>query len=899
MLKLYDEMHASTPRGVSFDPTLTASADRQLTAYVSLVTIILVLLALCGRATASERPTLVAQNPHSFGIIRMHYDASRNLLLTEGGDGLVKTWSVGDGSLLRTFRSGPLNLGVFNYSDVAMQDKIFGSRERGVKLTNIDNGSVISVLGESSFLEPFAFGPPGTGAVAVGRTNGVVEIWNRSSATLSSSWTAHKGRVNTVGFAASSIITADSNGTVRSWDLHSHQLRWERRYSGANITRVVFSKEGNIAGVALSYSKKISGKLTKSSAVSVLNIDKGGEIGFYKSNAEKLLDAVFLDNGRVLCVIWSDNVMELINLTNRKIDVLANGVERYSALAHSSYSSYIFVGTKDSEIVYMNVYDPMRKKILFSPAYGHLGAISSRGDENGWVVSVDGIAVSVCAVAQCSSGIWSILPHGQSFQRVFHADGGRLAFIASDNKRGELIVGDNKLGVKLSGSVSKASFDVKASKLWLVTSQDIVQLDLKGRLLGHLNSHGRRVIDILNTAGGGLLSVNEDGRLTTWSTKGVVLQQQQLLESGLSVTAGSFSPDGKTLTLAFQKTLTRIFQTGEDGRGIRIFDLTDANQSRDVDNREALARSAYFLTYSADSKRVVIGARGLPYFQILDVESGRRVGQIETNEIAEAAATFVLGGRYIVSSSMQRVGHIWRADQPRALASFLIDVTNKHAQPKVLVADADGRFEASDIENIRGARWTFDDDAARSFAPEIFMRDYYEPRLLPRLLACHDEEQRQDGDKEACQKAIKPVRPLKELNRVQPNVQIVGVDRGSSDDEAIVAVEVSGKADASQRNGKTATAAYDLRVFRDGQIVGQLPEPKASKSGADEIGAWRAESLVPGTSSQGKIVHQFRVRLARHAKDRPVQFSAYAFNEDRVKSETATNDSYRVPQAVT
>ena len=43
------------------------------------------------------------------------------------------------------------------------------------------------------------------------------------------------------------------------------------------------------------------------------------------------------------------------------------------------------------------------------------------------------------------------------------------------------------------------------------------------------------------------------------------------------------------------------------------------------------------------------------------------------------------------------------------------------------------------------------------------------------------------------------------------------------------------------------------------------------------------------------MVRTFPVRLAASDRGRPVAFTAYAFNEDRVKSETAAYDSYRVP----
>jgi Caspase domain len=177
------------------------------------------------------------------------------------------------------------------------------------------------------------------------------------------------------------------------------------------------------------------------------------------------------------------------------------------------------------------------------------------------------------------------------------------------------------------------------------------------------------------------------------------------------------------------------------------------------------------------------------------------------------------------------------------------------------------------------------------------MRDYYEPRLVPRLLACHDYEAR--GNADACKKALKEVRPLAELNRIQPDVKIVGVQRGVSADEAVVDVEVAGKEDASQKNGKTKTDVYDLRLFRDGQIVGQWPIPSGGMGGSEDIDQWRGESRVPMSEGSTKTVHRFTVHLARRDAGQPVRLTAYAFNEDRVKSETAADESYKVPSDVT
>ncbi|MCQ8183350.1 caspase family protein, partial [Methylomonas sp. SURF-1] len=137
--------------------------------------------------------------------------------------------------------------------------------------------------------------------------------------------------------------------------------------------------------------------------------------------------------------------------------------------------------------------------------------------------------------------------------------------------------------------------------------------------------------------------------------------------------------------------------------------------------------------------------------------------------------------------------------------------------------------------------------------------------------------------------------PLGELNRIQPEVKILRVRQGATSDQVEVDVEVVAKEDSTQKNGKTRTDAYDLRLFRDGQLVGQWPEPKSETKGVEELEAWRAASRVPMAKDATKTTHTFPVRLASRDQGRAVKFTAYAFNEDRVKSGTAEDGSYKVP----
>src|SRR5262249_45830456 len=148
------------------------------------------------------------------------------------------------------------------------------------------------------------------------------------------------------------------------------------------------------------------------------------------------------------------------------------------------------------------------------------------------------------------------------------------------------------------------------------------------------------------------------------------------------------------------------------------------------------------------------------------------------------------------------------------------------------------------------------------------------------------------------------IRSLTELNRVQPKVAITTELEDPKSGTAKITVEVSEDSRLFDRNGKKVnvkSGVYDLRLFRDGQLVGQYPpEPDtvgaSQSSGDEELKEWRAVHRIELDSKTGTRIITFTdIRLPRKEGVKEVQFTAYAFNEDRVKSETARS-SFAVPQ---
>ncbi|HEX8338134.1 MAG TPA: hypothetical protein VF621_15560, partial [Pyrinomonadaceae bacterium] len=216
----------------------------------------------------------------------------------------------------------------------------------------------------------------------------------------------------------------------------------------------------------------------------------------------------------------------------------------------------------------------------------------------------------------------------------------------------------------------------------------------------------------------------------------------------------------------------------------------------------------------------------------------------------EEVEEFSPDGRLLLTNGLDGFERIYEVATGRELCRFIT-----RADGSWVVVDPEGRFDASDLEEIQGVHWLAPEDPLKPLPLEIFMRDYYEPRLLARILA---------GEKFA------PVRALAEVNRSQPQVRILSVEQMKDEPEfARVTVEVERPADGS--------GVYDLRLFRDGRLAGREP-------GGD--------GELPTDPQTGRHVYGFTVRLPRpragaEADARRVEFTAYAFNRDKVKSATA------------
>jgi WD40 repeat protein/uncharacterized caspase-like protein len=291
------------------------------------------------------------------------------------------------------------------------------------------------------------------------------------------------------------------------------------------------------------------------------------------------------------------------------------------------------------------------------------------------------------------------------------------------------------------------------------------------------------------------------------------------------------------------------------------------------------------LAFSRDPDARLLAAAGNDGVVTLwEWRRARVVARIAAHASQVYALAFSHDGRTLATGAEDGAIRLWDVSRPARGVRKLCDLTSTTAGSWI-VLDPAGRFDSNDLETPRGLHWLLPAEPLRPLPLEIFLRDYYRPRLLASLLA---------------RERLPPVRPLAGLDRSQPQLAIAGAAPvpGRPD---LVAVDVEVRA-AGSRLGASSAAAYDLRLFRDGQLVGAYPQappqqPTApAAAAAAALAAWRAAHAVP-LGTRGRATVPFVVRLPHTAGLRQVELSAYAFNRDRIKTGTART-IYPVPAGI-
>jgi len=288
---------------------------------------------------------------------------------------------------------------------------------------------------------------------------------------------------------------------------------------------------------------------------------------------------------------------------------------------------------------------------------------------------------------------------------------------------------------------------------------------------------------------------------------------------------------GEDFELRDSTTGRKLLQIGSDGplsEGL----LRDVRGGGTINSVEFVPGDDLMLTAEGDGTA-----------RIWDLKKGEAVIVFTGHNAQVKEASFSPDPHVVLTSSEDGTSRLWDLTTRKELATLMTYGDNEWA-----VVTADGRFDGSNLASDVPLHWVLPDDPMRALPLEIFMRDYYTPGLLARVMK---------GEK------LPEVRSITKIeDRVQPEVKVVSV---------MASEKMSGRLDvtvhaASATDEKgVKSGLQDLRLFRDGQMV--------------------ADGYRIGPLADGDFV--FRdVMLKSDAKK--ATFTAYAFNSERIKSATAS-----------
>ena len=894
------------------------------------VSLCMVILA-GGTVQAEEMPgsdaaavQLVIHLGHGSGLSSAVFSPDGRFIVTASSDHTARLWDTTTGRELRRFEGHTEEVTSAVFAPDG-QTILTASRDKTVRLWDVATGRELCRFKGRGDRASYAilvssavFSSDGQTILTAG-SDGIARLWDIATDRELHRLEGHTEEVTSAVFAPDGrfIVTASSDHTARLWDTTTG--RELRRFEGhtEEVTSAVFAPDGQTILTA-----------SRDKTARVWDVASGRELHQYKGfthfdgETDDLSVAVFAPDGQlILTASRRDEGEGTMHLWD-----VASGRELRQLGGPSS--SAVF--SPDGRTILTTSRN--RTALMWDVATGRelrrFGG-DTREVESA-VFSPDGLSILVVSerdegerTGERDMHLWDVasgreLPryHGYTdsegrvraddvFPPVFAPDGRTILIVRGDHTvslqdvaTGQMLRSFARHGTYVNSAVfaSDGKFILTASSDYTARLWDTSTGRELRRFEGHI---GEVTSAIFSPDGRSILTVSKDGTTRLWD----MVTGQELRQFG-GPTNGTystvFSPDG------------RMILTGDDTA--RLWDVTTGRELHRFESHTGALRSAVF---SADS-HTILTANGHTAC-LWDVTSGRKVRRFAGHTEWVNSAVFSPDGQFILTASSDHTARLWDATTGQELRHFTGHsggVTSAIFSPdghtiltasrdgttrfwKVqtgqelarlvsfidstwVVATPDGRFDSNNLDDITGLHWLMPDDPLRALSPETFMRDYYEPRLLPRVLA---------GEK------LPAIRSLAALNRAQPTVEIVGVERehdsnGRPGETVSVTVQVFGASHEfglEKQKRLIETGAYDLRLFRDGQLVAQEPPPgnlvtTVGLSVDEELQQWRQERRVVALNEGPRRIVFTGVRLPRRGVS---YFSAYAFNEDRVKSETA------------